>query len=110
MQVGLKKPLPFALIVFTYGNTSCNSFSIFSYPSSRFLFLFSCIVLSNGSMFNKNQWEEIANLGQYNLHVAITVMSFEEHTYQILSGTRLPISQIESNLFLRILWHLVYFN
>lgn len=53
---------------------------------------------SNGSLFDAEHWKQIENLGQYHLTVSITVMSFEESIYQILSGTRLPISQIESNL------------
>lgn len=58
----------------------------------------SVILESNGSLFDEKHWKQIENLGQYYLHVAITVMSFEESTYQILSGTKLPISRIEENL------------
>ncbi len=53
---------------------------------------------TNGSLFDKKHWQQIENLGQYNLRVSITVMSFDEATYQYCSGTKLPISQIESNL------------
>ncbi len=53
---------------------------------------------TNGSLFNEKNWGKIANLGKYNLHVSITVMSFNEMVYQHLSGTRLPISNIENNL------------
>lgn len=53
---------------------------------------------TNGSLFDEEHWKQIENLGQYHLSVAITVMSFDEPTYQLLSGTRLPISQIEDNL------------
>ncbi len=53
---------------------------------------------SNGSLFDAKHWEQISNLGQYHLSVSITVMSFDEKIYQILSGTNLPISQIEDNL------------
>lgn len=53
---------------------------------------------SNGALFDPKHWEQIADLGQYNLRVDITVMSFKEKIYQILSGTKLPISQIENNL------------
>lgn len=53
---------------------------------------------SNGSLFDEKHWKQIENLGQYYLHVAITVMSLDEKTYQICSGTRLPISRIENNL------------
>lgn len=53
---------------------------------------------TNGSLFNEKNWAKIANLGKYNLSVAITVLSFEEKTYQYLSGTKLPISNIEANL------------
>lgn len=53
---------------------------------------------TNGSLFDEAHWKQIENLGQYHLSVAITVMSFDEATYQMLSGTKLPISQIENNL------------
>lgn len=53
---------------------------------------------TNGSLFDAERWKQIENLGQYNLFVYITIMSFDEHTYQVLSGTKLPIAQIESNL------------
>ena len=53
---------------------------------------------TNGSLFDEQHWKQIENLGQYNLHVAITIMSFDEHTYQTLSGTKLPISKLENNL------------
>lgn len=53
---------------------------------------------TNGALFDEKHWKQIENLGQYNLKVAITVMSFDEPTYQVLSGTNLPISQIENNL------------
>lgn len=53
---------------------------------------------TNGSLFDEAHWKQIENLGQYHLSVEITVMSFDEPTYQFLSGTSLPISQIENNL------------
>lgn len=53
---------------------------------------------TNGSLFDEMHWKQIENLGAYNLKVAITVMSFDEHVYQILSGCRYPISKIEDNL------------
>ena len=53
---------------------------------------------SNGSLFDEEHWKQIENIGQYNVRVAITVMSFDEATYQILSGCKLSISQIENNL------------
>jgi len=53
---------------------------------------------TNGSMFNKKNWERIKNLGKYNLSVAITVMSFDEDIYQYLSGTRQPIDDLISSL------------
>lgn len=59
-----------------------------------------CSVLleTNGALFNKENWEKISNLGQYNLSVAITVLSFEEEIYRELSGTALPISNLIDNL------------
>lgn len=53
---------------------------------------------TNGALFDEQHWKQIENLGQYHLSVAITVMSFDEPTYQLLSGTKLPISQIVNNL------------
>lgn len=53
---------------------------------------------SNGSLFNKANWEKIKNLGKHELTVAITVHSFEQDTYQYLSGTDLPVSQVIDNL------------
>lgn len=53
---------------------------------------------TNGSLFDEQHWRQIENLGQYNLRVDITVLSFDEHTYQTLSGVKYPISRIEDNL------------
>ncbi len=53
---------------------------------------------TNGSLFNERNWAKISNLGQYQLRVAITVMSFDERTYQYLSGTKQPISQLLESL------------
>lgn len=53
---------------------------------------------TNGSLFNERNWAKIANLGQYHVSVYITVMSFEEQTYQYLSGTSLPVDNIIKNL------------
>ena len=53
---------------------------------------------TNGSLFDAEHWAQISNLGQYNFRVAITVASFDEYTYQLLSGTKLPISKLISNL------------
>ncbi len=53
---------------------------------------------TNGSLFDEKHWKKIENLGQYNLGVTITVMSFDEITYQYLSGCSYPISKIEDNL------------
>lgn len=53
---------------------------------------------SNGSLFNEKNWNKISNLGNHNLTVYITVHSFCEKTYQYLSGTNLPVSNIIDNL------------
>lgn len=53
---------------------------------------------TNGSLFDEEHWRQIENLGQYNLQVSITVMSFDEPTYQRLSGVKYPIKRIEDNL------------
>lgn len=53
---------------------------------------------SNGSLFNERNWEKISNLGKYNLEVAITVHSFQEDTYQFLSGTKASVENVIQNL------------
>lgn len=53
---------------------------------------------TNGSLFDEKHWKRIENLGEYNVRVAVTVMSFDEEIYQVLSGCELPICQIENNL------------
>lgn len=53
---------------------------------------------TNGSLFNKTNWEKISNLGKNYLSVTVTVHSFHERTYQLLSGTDLPIKNIKDNL------------
>ena len=53
---------------------------------------------TNGSLFDEAHWKQIENLGQYNLRVAITVTSFEDYTYKLLSGTTLPVQQVIDNL------------
>lgn len=53
---------------------------------------------TNGALFDEEHWKQIENLGQYYLHVSITVMSFDEPTYQRLSGVNYPIERIENNL------------
>lgn len=59
-----------------------------------------CIVelQTNGSLFNKQNWEKIANIARFYLDVEITIHSFDEKTYQLLSGTSLPISNLIDNL------------
>lgn len=56
------------------------------------------VLETNGSLFDEKHWKLIENVGKYHLSVAVTVMSFDEEIYQFLSGTRLPLSQIENNL------------
>lgn len=53
---------------------------------------------TNGSLFNEVNWEKVKNIGDVHLSVAITVHSFDEVAYQYLSGTKLKIDQIISNL------------
>lgn len=53
---------------------------------------------TNGSLFDEEHWKQIENLGQYHLRVAVTVMSFDEPTYQSLAGVNYPIERIENNL------------
>lgn len=53
---------------------------------------------TNGSLFNEENWGKISNLGKYHLSVAITILSFDNDTYQELSGTSLPVSNLINNL------------
>lgn len=53
---------------------------------------------TNGSLFDEEHWKQIENLGQYHVTVVMTVMSFDEKTYQACSGVKYPISRIENNL------------
>jgi len=53
---------------------------------------------TNGSLFDAEHWQQIANLSQHYLRVDITVMSFNEYTYQSLSGCSYPIQKILDNL------------
>lgn len=53
---------------------------------------------SNGSLFTPENWEKISNLGKYNLSVYITLYSFEEATYQFLTGTNRSIQKVIENL------------
>lgn len=53
---------------------------------------------TNGSLFDEAHWKQIANLGQYKLSAAITVLSFENDIYQELSGTRQPVDKLIDNL------------
>lgn len=53
---------------------------------------------TNGSLFNKSNWNKIEKLGKHYLEVAVTVHSFNENTYQYLSGTNLPVKQVMDNL------------
>ncbi len=53
---------------------------------------------TNGSLFNRSNWEKIKNIGDSDFNVAITVHSFDEAAYQYLSGTKLKITQIIENL------------
>lgn len=56
------------------------------------------VLETNGSLFNEKNWNKISNLGKHNLTVYVTVHSFNEATYQYLSGTKLPVENIISNL------------
>lgn len=53
---------------------------------------------TNGSLFTPENWEKIKTIGNHHLKVYITVHSFDEYTYQFLSGTKLPVSNIVDNL------------
>lgn len=54
---------------------------------------------TNGSLFDAEHWDQISNLGQYKLDVAITILSFEDEIYKELSGTNQPVSKLIDNLY-----------
>lgn len=58
----------------------------------------SVILETNGSLFNKENWKKIENLGQYYLDVIVTVMSFEDAAYKLLSGVNYDTTKIVENL------------
>lgn len=58
----------------------------------------SVVLETNGSLFDEEHWKQIENLGQYNLSVDITVLSFENEIYQKLSGTKQPVEKLIENL------------
>lgn len=53
---------------------------------------------TNGSLFTRENWEKIKNLGDVDLSVTVTVHSFDEAAYQYLSGTKIKIYKIIENL------------
>lgn len=53
---------------------------------------------TNGSLFNQENWAKIEKLGRHNLQVSVTVHSFNEATYQFLSGTGISVNQVIDNL------------
>lgn len=103
IEAELKKALPYAKRI---GASGCGELFV----SKRILKLLSewqpqapaeevsALLETNGALFDEEHWKQIENLGKYHLTVVVTVMSFDESAYQLLSGTKLPISQIENNL------------
>lgn len=53
---------------------------------------------SNGSLFDAEHWKKIENLGQYPITLIVTVMSFEQKTYEFLHGVKYPIQRVVDNL------------
>ena len=53
---------------------------------------------TNGSLFNKENWARVQNIGNADLSVTLTVHSFDELAYQYLSGTKMKIDRIIANL------------
>ncbi len=58
----------------------------------------SVILESNGSLFTEENWKKIENLGQYEVRVFITVMSFEDAAYKLLSGVNFDTTKLVENL------------
>lgn len=55
-------------------------------------------LMTNGSLFNEKNWKKIENIGRFYVDVEITIHSFDEKTYQYLSGTKMSIQNIIDNL------------
>lgn len=53
---------------------------------------------TNGSLFNRENWEKVKNIGDTDLSVTVTVHSFDEAAYQYLSGTKIKVEKIIENL------------
>lgn len=53
---------------------------------------------TNGSLFTPENWGKIKKIGNHNLKIYVTLHSFDEKTYQFLSGTNMSVSQVIKNL------------
>lgn len=53
---------------------------------------------TNGSLFTRENWEKIKNIGKAKLSVTATVHSFDNAAYQYLSGTKYPVDKVIENL------------
>lgn len=53
---------------------------------------------TNGSLFTRENWEKVSNIGKANLGVTITVHSFDNAAYQLLSGTKINVDKVVKNL------------
>lgn len=53
---------------------------------------------TNGSLFNEENWKKIENLGQYLLYITVSVMSFDDAAYKLLSGVNYDTTRIVENL------------
>lgn len=53
---------------------------------------------TNGSLFTRENWQKVSNIGRAKLSVTITVHSFDNATYQLLSGTKINIDKVIENL------------
>lgn len=53
---------------------------------------------TNGSLFTRENWEKISNISRAKLWVDVTVHSFENAAYQLLSGTKYPVDKVIENL------------
>lgn len=53
---------------------------------------------TNGSLFNRKNWEKVKNIGDVKLNVSLTVHSFDEAAYQYLSGSAIRMDTVIENL------------
>ena len=96
----VKKILPYLKVLATNGAGEffCSSSIMKLMLSSELSSKTSIEIETNGSLFTPENWKKIKKLGDHRLTLYVTVHSFDEATYQYLSGTDLSVNQVINNL------------